>query len=155
MLGQRARCSWVPDNVEASPLLQLPKEPGATTMFNNHMLSYKCHHKKVATRAAKSFQTGPPGQLVLSIAQHVCFCALLLLSRETSSTPFPDPITPQAIYSGWMLTSSSQCSCLSRLAMSNGVSPDSLAESQGGKTKQNLSLCFAYKTSLKTRMSNA
>lgn len=34
------------------------------------------------------------------------------------------------------LTSSSQCSCRRRLAMSSGVSPDSLAARRGDKNKQ-------------------
>lgn len=50
--------------------------------------------------------------------------------------------TPWPIHARWRLTSSSQCSCLRRLAMSSGVSPDSLAKRKGhkgrchGKNKQ-------------------
>lgn len=148
---KRTRCSRVTDNVEVPPLLQLPKEPRAITMFNNHMLNYKCHHKTVATRPVKIPQSAPPGQPVLSMAQDVCSVSCCCCPGDRLYSISPLCHTP-GIYSWWMLTSSSQCSCLSRLAMSNGVSPDSLAESQEGKTEQNLALGFAYKTSPKTQL---
>lgn len=42
---------------------------------------------------------------------------------------------PRPVLAWWRLTSSSQCSCLRRLAISRGVSPDSLAKRQGDKRR--------------------